>query len=414
MSYWQLSLISQPEEPGLCFGRRLSCKLTPERIQDIRDSLLGHAPREFYRVFSIYKEIESELNPHNPILPLAILMMFINPDSENSLIRLLLEPGSRKKMLRELKRMQEYSNKEELRSLEYRLNKVFKYVGGDSSLFETSNSEWVLGGELEQYLLNRKLRIPLVMDMPITADGTIQPRDRIFLRDYLESLELQQFKVERAIQELIQEFCSNARSRSIISPADLVYTSLSTVGVKRNIDSIINSLYKEKQKDPARDISIGDINDLLRGRIVVEDYMTLAAFMRLIESKFDSQILQVKNKFIDHKDKAYRAIHYYIRLSDTILFELQVKLGAQVVIGELEHEVVFKNNKFDFISAENMSELKSELIALHWGIQKKSLTMYIQALLQDKAFVRVLRRKDPESFEIFKTFLRYEQGAPKL
>lgn len=411
MHIWQLSIHAQTEERGLQFKNHLQCALTPEHLREIQERLIGNAPREFYRILSVYKEIDRELFEHNPVLSTAILMMFVNPDSENSLVRLLLEPSARKKILRELKQMKDYSSKEEVRTVEASL---YNLLGKKDSLFLMNNPNQYNGIALEQYLLQRKARMPLVMNMPISSDGTISLKDRNNLRDYLDKLELQCFKVDKAIQDLIQEFCHIHKNSNLFNPENLVYTSLSTSGVKRNIDSIVDSLHKERLKDPAREVSIGDINDLLRGRIIVEDYETLVAFKNLIEKNFQDQILQIKNKFIEHKDKAYRALHYYIRLSDTMLFELQLKLGAQVVIGELEHEVVFKNNTFDALDTEDLQELRKEMIALHWGVQKRALKIYLQNLMADKAFSKALKNKAPEAFAIFTAFLRYEQGEPKL
>lgn len=117
---------------------------------------------------------------------------------------------------------------------------------------------------------------------------------------------------------------------------------------------------------------VGESTDLIGGRIVVNSYADIQKVMKEVEQYYGKdRILEITNKFFSPDGKsAYRAVHYIIKLDANTCFELQIKTLPELIFGEIDHDVVYK----DFYKLDKGS--KDNITGKYWGVQQKELKEY--------------------------------------
>jgi ppGpp synthetase/RelA/SpoT-type nucleotidyltranferase len=124
---------------------------------------------------------------------------------------------------------------------------------------------------------------------------------------------------------------------------------------------------------------VGDSTDLIGGRIIVDNYAEIAKVMTAVEKYYEGRILEISDKFVAPNGKteatqsAYRAVHYIIKLDDNTCFELQIKTLPELMFGEIDHDVVYKDY-YEFGIA-----VQRDITGRYWGLQAAELHEYTEA-----------------------------------
>jgi hypothetical protein len=190
---------------------------------------------------------------------------------------------------------------------------------------------------------------------PVVASLTEE--NQRLLREYLDALEKE---CKPRVEALIARVAELAQGKACIFP------DWSTVRVEC-YEKVVNRLAMEHKQ-------LGDLYDIVKGRIIVESFSDIAAVMRVVEEDYREQLLRLDNFFVRHdEDSPYRAVHYVMKLDDLECFELRILTKSELILSEIYNDVVIED-LYDM-----RAEIKEALTGMYWGLQKKQLQEYMAA-----------------------------------
>ena len=214
---------------------------------------------------------------------------------------------------------------------------------------------------LNSFLINRK---GLSEIMKISAIEVGQ--DRTLVREQAQSM---LNHVRRELEPLLIENIRTIAQNAASNGAQIIGKSQRV----KNVDSLIKKM--ESNHEHGWDHAIGDMNDILGGRIVVRDLISLEQVMQEVEKFYGEQgyILDKSNKYVVNsgKNNSYRAIHYTIKLNDSHCFELQIKTESSMISADLLHNVIYKPDILNL-----PPEKKQAVIEYSWRSLYKELMSY--------------------------------------
>ena len=306
---------------------------------------------------SILNDIKETLGADSLWYPVfeAILKDY---NSTNTIVLQLLNNKERPKLLEYLATLKP-ATKENVTEIEQRLT--------DSAKYPLYNEQPTKRAILDKYLTN----------------SIESEKNELLTEPLINSLYLRAQEQEEAIsteivnQTLILENIKSGFFEQLLT----TLTEDSGIDIEPTLSGMrIKSTKSIFGKMRSNGLSFTQLTDIIGSRIIVNDIKdlqtTMGAIQEFVANHSQATIAENENRFRASETKPYRAIHYTIIWKDNdgneTCFELQLKSGKETLLGEIEHDVCYKKDIYNF--SDNIAEY---IASIYWGYRIASLQQLV-------------------------------------